>query len=413
MQRAAIYIRVSSERQAEGVSPEAQETDCLAWCGSKNYQVTDVYRDIEKYRIGKKMVEPSGTRADRPGLKRMLADAYADKLDVIVAWREDRLYRSYRPMLDVLDCIDETRIDIELVKETFDKRIAPVKAWAARMELDAKHDRFMMGVAGRLERGKSWNGGTPYGYMKENDHYVINEVEAEWVRKIYTWFADGESGKSIRTSLINGNAPQKEGIKIPWPLQRIFHILKRDYYTTGILTRRWGDTTYETHIPTIIDAETQWRVKERFARWKKYPAGNMKEHALAAGLVYCAACNRKMVVKRYPESVCYVCTNLDQVCQRLPGCAATRSIRLLDRELWGKVWSLIAEPGKFEELLEERLRQLQAGEIDAGAEVEKLERELGDLAMERQKVITWARKSFITEEDLNTQYWRCRCRKAN
>ena len=84
----------------------------------------------------------------------MLASARTGDFDVIIAWREDRLYRSFRPMLDVLDCIDDTGVDIELVKETFDKRIAPVKAWAARMELDAKHDRFMMGYAGRLAQGK-------------------------------------------------------------------------------------------------------------------------------------------------------------------------------------------------------------------------------------------------------------------
>src|SRR5262249_42735551 len=155
--RAAIYIRTSTERQGEKVSPQAQEKDCQALCERNGYRVAGIYADTEKYRVGRKMVEPSGTSADRPALKRMLADAYAGKIDVIIAWREDRLYRSYRPMLDVLDCLDKTGIDIELVKETFDKRIAPVKAWAAKMELDAKHDRMMMGTAGRLASGKPWN----------------------------------------------------------------------------------------------------------------------------------------------------------------------------------------------------------------------------------------------------------------
>lgn len=129
---------------------------------------------------------------DRVGLKRLLADGHNQYFDVIVAWREDRLYRGYRPMLDVLDCIDETGIDIELVKETFDKRIAPVKAWAARMELDAKHDRFMMGVAGRLAQGKAWNGGTPYGYEVVDDQFVIDEAESIWVQRMWQWFGDGE-----------------------------------------------------------------------------------------------------------------------------------------------------------------------------------------------------------------------------
>jgi DNA invertase Pin-like site-specific DNA recombinase len=77
MKRAAIYIRVSPERQAEKVSPEAQEADCVAYCEAHNYQVFGIYRDAEKYRVGSRLVEPSRTRFDRPQFLRMLADSDA------------------------------------------------------------------------------------------------------------------------------------------------------------------------------------------------------------------------------------------------------------------------------------------------------------------------------------------------
>jgi site-specific DNA recombinase len=201
--RAAIYIRTSSERQAEKVSPEAQESDCRALCVARGYDVVEVYSDTERYRVGKRMVEPSGTRADRPQLKRMLADARAGKFDVIIGWREDRLYRGMRPMLDVLDCIEQTKIDIELVKETFDKRIAPVKAWAAKMELDAKNDRMSMGIAGRFASGKIWTGSIPYGYCKGNDGTgQINPEEAKWVKLIWQWRSERLNLGEIRRRLI-------------------------------------------------------------------------------------------------------------------------------------------------------------------------------------------------------------------
>jgi len=206
--KAGIYIRVSSERQAEKVSPEAQENDCIERCENLGYQVEDIYRDIEKYRIGNKLVEPSGTRADRPGFKRMLADAYSGRIDLIVAWREDRLYRAFRPMLDFLDCLEETDIDVELAKETFDKRITPVKAWAAKMELDAKHDRFIMGVAGRLRKGGVWLSNPPYGYDYTEGELLVNDEEAEWVRLIWRWFGDGDTIPEIRQRLITGGAKQ-------------------------------------------------------------------------------------------------------------------------------------------------------------------------------------------------------------
>jgi hypothetical protein len=45
--------------------------------------------------------------------------------DVIVAWREDQLYRGPRPMLAVLDLVERGCFTIELVAETFDQRMAP------------------------------------------------------------------------------------------------------------------------------------------------------------------------------------------------------------------------------------------------------------------------------------------------
>jgi len=72
--RAAIYIRTSSEMQGEKSSPIEQETDCLSLAQGRGLIVVRVYRDMEKYRVGNKLVEPSGSRSDRPGLLAMLKD---------------------------------------------------------------------------------------------------------------------------------------------------------------------------------------------------------------------------------------------------------------------------------------------------------------------------------------------------
>ena len=108
--------------------------------------VTRVYRDVEKYRVGNRLVEPSGSRSDRPALQSMLKAATRDKFDVILAWREDRLYRGIRAMLTVLEIIQDYKIEILLAKETFDAKIAPIRAWVAQMELDSMKERMEMGV---------------------------------------------------------------------------------------------------------------------------------------------------------------------------------------------------------------------------------------------------------------------------
>lgn len=118
--KAAIYIRTSSESQGEKAIPSEQEEDCRLLAKEKGLTVVHVYHDIEKYRVKDKLVEPSGSRADRPGLLAMLKDTSRSEFDVILAWREDRLYRGLRSMLRVLETVQQYNISILLVKEMFD-----------------------------------------------------------------------------------------------------------------------------------------------------------------------------------------------------------------------------------------------------------------------------------------------------
>ena len=89
--KAVIYIRTSSEAQGEKSSPAEQESDCRRLAAEKGLTVVNVYQDIEKYRVKNKLVEPSGSRCDRPGMIAILKDGAKGEFDVILAWREDRL----------------------------------------------------------------------------------------------------------------------------------------------------------------------------------------------------------------------------------------------------------------------------------------------------------------------------------
>lgn len=417
VKRAAIYIRVSSEPQAktkggngqeaeEKESPKAQERDCRALAEKQGYTVVAVYADTQKYRVGNKMVEPSGTRADRPGLRQMLADARAGLFDVILAWREDRLYRSYRPMLDVLDCLEETGLDIELAKENFDKNLAPVKAWAARMELNAKHDRQMMGMAGRFEQGKAWPAILPYGLQIVKDRYAVNEAEAECVRLVWQWFGDGVSLNDIRQRLITSGAKQRgKPSKYVWSFRVIRAILSHNYYHTGDLPIDWNGKTYTVPVPVIVDAETAAKVKARFARYKAYPAGNLRAGTLTAGLVYCQKCNTRMSIHSNKHGAYHFleCNNHHSSRNTVDGCAKSVSLTYTDDEVWRKVWEVITDPVKFEARVRAALAEKQAQEVDAEAECQRLQAKLDELALERQTVYTWARKKQISDDDMGQQ----------
>jgi DNA invertase Pin-like site-specific DNA recombinase len=70
--RAAIYVRTSSEHQGEKSSPDEQEADCRELAAQHGSAIVKVYRDISKYRVKSRLVDPSGTRTDRPGLVSLL-----------------------------------------------------------------------------------------------------------------------------------------------------------------------------------------------------------------------------------------------------------------------------------------------------------------------------------------------------
>jgi len=98
VKRAVLYMRVSSVDQ----HPETQGHDLRQLAAQRGYQVVDEYVD----RI-------SGVKARRPGLDRMLADGRRGKFDVVLVWASDRIARSVKHFLEVLD--ELSRINIEFV----------------------------------------------------------------------------------------------------------------------------------------------------------------------------------------------------------------------------------------------------------------------------------------------------------
>ena len=258
--RAVIYIRTSSETQGGKSSPSEQEGDCQTLAKEKGLQVVRVYRDVEKYRVRNRLVEPSGSRSDRPGLLAMLKDAVRDEFDVILAWREDRLYRGIRAMLTILETIQDYKIEIHLAKENFDPKIAPIRAWVAQMELDSMKERMEMGVKARLKAGKANTGQDRYGYIRIGGNIHIVEEEKKWVRQIFVWYIQKTPLMQIRKRLIAANAPQK-GSSIPrhiqWSRSSIQAILRSAReYAYGFKTYSRAGQTFQIPVAPIIDIST-------------------------------------------------------------------------------------------------------------------------------------------------------------
>src|ERR1022692_3960396 len=98
MKRAALYMRVSTLDQ----HPETQMHDLHEMAKQRGYRIVQEFT----YTI-------RGTKARRPGLDAMMRDARRGQFDVVLVWACDRIARSVRHFLEVLD--ELIRLNIEFI----------------------------------------------------------------------------------------------------------------------------------------------------------------------------------------------------------------------------------------------------------------------------------------------------------
>ncbi len=105
MKRCALYLRVSTVDQ----HPETQLYDLRGLAGQRGFEIIHEYTD-----------KISGAKAKRPGLDQLLADARRGKFDVVLVWAFDRIARSTRHFLEVLDELNHLGIEFVSFRENID-----------------------------------------------------------------------------------------------------------------------------------------------------------------------------------------------------------------------------------------------------------------------------------------------------
>src|ERR1700739_4521122 len=105
MKRAVLYMRVSTVDQ----NPEIQLHDLHQMATQRGYEIVHEYTD----RI-------SGAKARRPGLDELMRDARRGRFDVVLVWASDRIARSVKHFLEVLDELNRLNIEFISFREQID-----------------------------------------------------------------------------------------------------------------------------------------------------------------------------------------------------------------------------------------------------------------------------------------------------
>ena len=105
MKRAALYLRVSTVDQ----NPETQLHDLRQMAAQRGYQIVAEVAD-----------KISGVKARRPGLDGLMQDARRGRFDVVLVWACDRIARSTRHFLEVLDELNRLEVEFVSFRENID-----------------------------------------------------------------------------------------------------------------------------------------------------------------------------------------------------------------------------------------------------------------------------------------------------
>ena len=208
--RAVIYIRVSTLTQKkDGHGLEGQLEACMKTIENKKL----VY--VGKYTDG----AVSGTRLveTRDGLKRLYEDSTKNIFDTVVVYKVDRLGRSMKIIMDVIDYFNQNNIKIisctEDVDTTKSSGLMTVQMFAviAEYEKSTIGERLMVGREMVLQERGETGGKLPYGYKRaEGKKLEISEEYGKIVQYIFDKHKNGYSAIKIADRLnLKGIIPKK------------------------------------------------------------------------------------------------------------------------------------------------------------------------------------------------------------
>src|ERR1041385_7141848 len=180
-----IWIRVSTEDQAQGDSPEHHEERARSYAKSRGWSIKEVYNLAGQ--SGKAVMQNSEA-------KRMMKDIERGHITGLVFSKLARLSRNRRELEDFSDFFNKHHADLISLSEAIDTRTAGGRMFFhllgvfAQWEREEITERVNASVLTRAKLGKSINGSAPYGSEGKDRKLVIVPEEAAIRRKAYELF---------------------------------------------------------------------------------------------------------------------------------------------------------------------------------------------------------------------------------
>lgn len=298
---AALYIRVSTDEQTE-LSPDAQKRLLVDYAKKNQYQIVNEYIFVEN--------GISGRKADkRPEFKKMIALAKSKEhpFDTILVWKFSRFARNQEESIVYKSLLKKNNVDVISISEPLPDGM--IGSLVERI-FEWMDEYYSINLSVEVTRGMTENAlrgnyqsivPIGYDYDKTNKCPVVNETEAELVRKIFNLYNNGSSLSQIAQKLNDAGYKSKRGGV--WESRTVRYLLENPFYIGKI---RWNyydkknnkkkdsneviisDASHEAIIDTDLWNSVQERLKIRTTPYKKRDTCKNKHWLI--GTITCSCC---------------------------------------------------------------------------------------------------------------------------
>jgi DNA invertase Pin-like site-specific DNA recombinase len=306
---AAIYLRMSQDRDGSGLGVKRQLEDCRAWADRHGATLAEVYEDNDVSAYSGK---------PRPRYRQMCEDIKEGRRDGVIAYHGDRLHRSPRELEDFIALIEAAQIKVVTVSggdydlSTSDGRaMARVVGAFARKESEDKSRRIKRQKIQSAQAGKR-SGGGDRGYGYTSDHKRVVVKEARIIKEASERILAGDSLRSVCQDLNDRHVPTVRGGQ--WS-----QTVLRTILTSGRISgqvEHHGEIIGPAEWPAIVPPSTTARLRSVLLDPDRRTNRTPRTYPLT-GLVFCGLCGAKMVARpRGDGRRRYVCARGPN----LPGC---------------------------------------------------------------------------------------------
>jgi len=322
--KTGIYIRVSTEEQAKhGFSIRAQSEKLVNYAKIKEWDIYDLYIDEGL----------SGKNLEREAIKRLINDVRNEKVNNVLVFKIDRLTRSTKDLIDLIELFTKYNCDFNSLTESIDtssptgRMFIKIIGLFAEFERETIVERIKIGLERKVIEGYSLcSSTTSYGYIRPKGQKVqkIDRIESKIVKKIYAMYLANKDISDI-TEELNKTKIKKKKNKL-WSNKTVINILKNPNYIGkvryGINTNKYFEK--QGKHQSIIDINDYKKVQLKLNNRLR-----TKEDAYYSNKLICVCGNKLHTKRTYINNKCYI----NYVCQNTNCDIKNISHKYLDKYL--------------------------------------------------------------------------------